>query len=202
MPDLDLDDELARLRDGVRETLPVPDFDQVVGRHRQRVVRRRMQIGAVVSVLVVSLAVPLLREQMVPDPPPDAPSPPVAATLPRSPFISEVNFADAEHGYAIRVTCEGRPVTCSEVLLVTDGGDRWEKRPLPRPDAAPSWSRGVISLLGPDELTVDWSLSGQNARKHRVHSTAGGRTWQAVPVPSVAETFGKTEDLHSERKAG
>ncbi|MGH3880077.1 MAG: hypothetical protein ACRDSK_23890 [Actinophytocola sp.] len=183
MPDLDLEDELARLRDGVRETLPVPDFDQVVGRHRQRVVRRRMQIGAVVAVLVVSLAVPLLREQMIPDPPP----PPVASTLTKGPFISGVGFIDAEHGFVIRARCAGRPVSCSEALLATDDGTRWDKRPLPRPDSAPSWARGWISVLGTDELTVDWPLSPgtEGTRSYRMHSTDGGRTWDEVAVPGV-----------------
>jgi photosystem II stability/assembly factor-like uncharacterized protein len=182
MPDTELDAELARLRDGVRGSLPVPGFDQVVTRHRQRVVRRRMQVGAVAAVLAVSVAVPVLREQMVPDPAPPATPP----DTPRSSFVSAVDFADPEHGYAIRTTCETR-VSCADQLLTTGDGSHWRTRPLPRPDPAPSWARGHLQVLGRDELTVDWPLSAalEDTQVHRVYSTDGGASWESVRMPSV-----------------
>lgn len=180
MPDPDLDDELARLRDRVRESLPVPGLDQVVARHRQRTTRRRMQIGAVAAVLVVSAAVPLLRTQMAPEP-----APPAASPMPRGPFISSMDLTGTGHGYVIRATCGGRPVSCEEELLTTDDGTHWDERRLPRPDTAPSWSRGQLRSLGPDEITVDWSLSAQATRDARVYSGDGGRTWESVAVPGV-----------------
>lgn len=183
MPDTDLDAELARLRDDVRGALPVPGFEQVVARHKQRVVRRRMQIGAVVAVLVVSLAVPLLRGQLAARPP----APPVGTSMPTGTYFTSINFFDGEHGYAIRRTCEGEPVECGYELLATSDGEHWDKRPLPRPESAPSWVSGQINVLGPEELTVDWPLSAASevARYHRMHSTDGGRTWDDVGLPLI-----------------
>lgn len=145
-----------------------------------------MQIGAVVAVLVVSLAVPLLRTQMVPEPAPDH-APPVASSLPKGPFISSVDFVDTDHGYVIRSTCRGRPTSCTEELLATDDGEHWKKNRLPRPDTAPSWSRGQLQTLGRDELTVDWAQSAglEGTRIHRKHSVDGGETWEDVAVPGV-----------------
>jgi hypothetical protein len=182
MPDSDLDIELARLRDGVRGALPVPGLDQVVARHKQRAVRRRMQIGAVVAVLAVSIAVPVLREQMVPDPARPATTP----DTPRSSFVSAVDFADPEHGYAVRTTCQSR-VSCADQLLTTGDGAHWRTRSLPRPDSAPSWARGHLQVLGRDELTVDWPMSAalEDTLVHRVHSTDGGASWETVPMPGV-----------------
>ncbi len=187
MPDTDLDAELSCLREELRGSLPVPAFSQVVARHKQRVVRRRMQIGAVVAVLVVSLAVPLLRDQMAPDPPEVATPPPVEGLTPTGPFIAGAEFADPDHGYVIRAKCKTGPRACTSELLATDDGQHWRKRDLPRPDSAPSWSMGNLEVLGPDEITVDWPLSPVNEtlRIHRSHSVDGGVTWETVLVPDV-----------------
>ncbi|HEV7651485.1 MAG TPA: sialidase family protein [Actinophytocola sp.] len=184
MLDSDLDEELTRLREGVRGALPLPAFEQVVARHKQRVVRRRMQIGAAVAVLVVSLAIPLLRGQLVPDPKPPA-APPDTSVVPTGPFFNDVDFFDADHGYAIRTTCKsGNARKCTGELLATSDGSHWEQRPLAKPESAPSWSRGSLEVLGPEELTIDWGLF-ENVHIHRTHSVDGGRTWQTVDVPDV-----------------
>jgi photosystem II stability/assembly factor-like uncharacterized protein len=182
--DSDLDQELTRMREGVRDTLPVPAFEQVVARHKQRVVRRRMQIGAAVAVLVVSLAIPLLRGQMIEDAKPAAP-PPNQSVLPKGPFLSDADFFDADHGYVVRTTCEnGDPQKCVEGLLATSDGTHWERRPLPKPGTVRSWARASIEVLGQDELTVDWT-EAQGELTHRIRSVDGGRTWRTVKVPDT-----------------
>ncbi len=189
MPEIDLDDELAALRADLRESLPVPGMTTVRRRAKQRVVRRRMQIGAVVAVVAVSAAVPALRPHIVPDPAPAGSPPasrPAEPTYPKGPFVSGFGFADADHGYAVRATCaKDRSPNCQEKLLATSDGEHWESRSLPRPKESPSWALGQLRVLGPDEVTVDWSLSPTNERTYRAHSVDGGRTWQAVPVPPV-----------------
>lgn len=191
--DSDLDQELTRLREGARGALSVPGFEQVVARHKQRVVRRRMQIGAAVAVLVVTLAIPLLRGQMVAHRDPAAP-PTNEPVGPRGPFINDVAFADADHGYAIRITCR---TGCAPQLLTTTDGRRWQSHPLSRPKDAPSWATGTLELLGPDELTIDWglSLADDGAPIHRTYSSDGGRTWREVDVPGiVTETVSSIPD--------
>jgi len=190
MPDTDLDTELSRLRDEMRDEMPVPGFEQVVARHKQRVIRRRMQLGAVAAVLVVSAAIPVLRAQVAPDEKPAPPGGPSyeAPEQPTGPYVSDVQFTDADHAFAIRAQCVGSPATCRETLLATDdGGEHWQKRTLPRPPSAPTWSKGNLHTLTQDELTVDWPLSAalEGSRFHRIHSTDGGRTWQTVAVPPI-----------------
>ena len=185
MRDSDLDEELTRLREGVRGALPVPGFEQVVARHKQRVVRRRMQIGAAVAVLVVTLAIPLLRDQMVADPTPPASPPPNHGVMPKGPFLSDVDFFDADHGYVLRAACRnGDPLKCSEELLATSDGSHWAKRSLAKPSSVPSYARGSLKALGPEEVVIDWD-QGQGDQLHRIHSTDGGRTWQSVDVPDL-----------------
>jgi photosystem II stability/assembly factor-like uncharacterized protein len=182
--DSDLDRELTRLRDDMRGALPVPGIENVVARHKQRVVRRRMQIGAAVAVLVVSLAIPLLRGQMVADPKPPASSP-NHNTLPNRPFFSDVDFFDADHGYAVRTECHnGDPLKCTEVLLATADGTHWAKRALPKPSPVQPWSRASLEVLGPAEITVDWGV-GESAQVNRLYSDDGGRTWQTVTLPTL-----------------
>jgi hypothetical protein len=187
MPDPDLDQELARLADDVRASVPVPGLDKIVARHKQRVVRRRMQIGAVVAVLVVSMAIPLLREQMAPEPRNPA-AQPESGTMPKEPFLTGVDFVDDDHGYAIRMICEnGDHNKCREEFLATEDGTHWETRRLPRPDSAPSWAGGRLVALGRDEVTVEWSasVSPEESDVHRVRSADGGRTWEQVTVPNL-----------------
>jgi hypothetical protein len=183
--DSDLDQELTRLREGVHDGLSVPAFTQVVARHKQRVVRRRMQIGAAVAVLVVSLAIPLLRGQLVADQKPAAPPAPNQSTPPKGPFLSDVDFFDADHGYVVRTTCaNGDPQKCAEKLLATSDGTHWAQRPLPKPGTVHSWARASIEVLGRDELTIDWT-EVQGKQTYRILSDDGGRTWQTVEVPDA-----------------
>lgn len=187
MPDTDLDTELTRLREELRSSLPVPGLNQIVARHKQRVVRRRMQVGAVVAVLVVSTAIPLLRNQMSDTPPASPPPPESPFSAPDGPFISDMEFADADHGYAIRANCKNGPRVCTGELLATDDGTHWKSRHLPKPDTTPSWDRGSLSVLGPEEIAIDWSTSpaAEGTGISRAHSVDGGETWTPVEVPDV-----------------
>jgi len=191
MPDIDLDAELAEMRESARRSMPVPAFGLVRDRHKQRTVRRRMQIGAAVAVLVVSLAVPLLRAGLAPESrPPAAPPAPVPdeQQIPDGPFVLNPDFADAEHGYAIRGNCPGRKyVNCTGELLATDdGGRRWESREIP--DL--SFSKGqlpVPHVLGPQEIALDWTRPdpANNRVGRRAFSEDGGQTWRTVELPHV-----------------
>lgn len=192
MPDIDLDAELANLRDGIRRSMPVPDFDRVRERSRQRVVRRRMQIGAAVAVLVVSAVVPLLRASTAPEPVPPAAPPVPVPERPRpqeGPFLHAVSFTDPDHGYALRGTCPDREYrNCTDELLVTaDGGGHWETREVPSDLEMFQGQLGELRVLGPDEIVLDWRRSGdpKNARTNRAHSVDAGRTWRTVEVPPV-----------------
>lgn len=186
MPDTDLDAQLTRLRDEVRDALPVPGFEKVVARHKQRVIRRRMQIGAVVAVLVVSLAIPLLRDQLVSGPPDVAARPP-SSTMDTGTFVADAEFADTEHGYAIRATCKSGPRKCTTELLVTGDGEHWQKRDIPRPGTTPSWANPDLHVLGREEITLDWPVSPsvESTQVARWHSRDAGRTWEKVDVPVV-----------------
>jgi hypothetical protein len=198
MPDTDLDQELARLGDEVRTSMSVPGLDKIVARHKQRVVRRRMQIGAVAAVLVVSMAMPLLREQLEPAPRKPAAPPEKTGDMPKEPFFTNVDFVDDDHGYAIRMACEnGIRERCKEELLVTEDGTHWEHRRLPRPKSAPSWAGATLVPLGRDEIVIDWSASAaiESPEVYRVRSTDSGRTWEHVAVPdTVTDTVEEIPD--------
>ncbi|HEY0451644.1 sialidase family protein [Actinophytocola sp.] len=196
MPDLDLDAELGRLRDGIRQSVHVPDFDRVVERSRQRVVRRRMQIGAVAAVLAVSAAVPLLRAGTAPDPiRPATPPPATAPTVPTritEPFVHDVEFADRDHGYALRANCKDEPAPqeCPQTLLSTDdGGAHWASHPVPKQQSLPKGVLGRLLVLGRDKVGVDWFVLDVNSQANRIYSDDGGRTWRQVELfPVVTDT--------------
>lgn len=188
MPDLDLDAELGRLRDGIRQSVPVPNFDRVLERSRQRVVRRRMQIGAAVAVLVVSVAVPLLRAGMAPDQvePAGPPARTTEPTVPDHPFVYEGDFADREHGYALRAECSQDGACTVELLATGDGGEHWRSHPVPTPDGVPRRFLPRLYVLGEDEVVASWFLPGAvDAAERRLHSEDGGRTWQPVAMPRL-----------------
>ena len=191
MPDVER--QLAILRDELRGAVPVPDIGTVAERHQQRRIRLRMQIGAVAAVLAVSGVVPILRQLDVEEPPPATPpavTTPPPQTAPGSPFVYEMQFADADSGYALR--CEGvegaDPPPCPLTLLATDDLENWvEVGPVAVPERTDVDHIGRLIVLGPDELVVDWSNvdDGSSSASARVHSDDGGRTWQNVPVPGV-----------------
>jgi hypothetical protein len=169
----ELDRELTALRADLHAALTPPDLTKVAGRARQRSVRRRMQIGAVAAVVVVSVVVPALRA--VPSEPPGIPP------FPQPGPTYQVDFADADHGYALRGDCEQVQGPCRyRLFATTDGGRRWEERGLPQAtvDHGSAW----LIVAGRTEITVDRDPMMGAGVIHADHSTDGGRTWSdAVP---------------------
>lgn len=189
----DLDDELAGLRDNIRESVCQPELGTLVARSQQRSSRRRRQFGAVAAVLVVGATIPLLRTALRPAPDdavrPATPMPttthrltvdaPPPGTLIADPFIYDADFADDRHGYALRGVCgPENNAECSSELLVTDDGKTWSIKKLP---AALGHTIGSVSgqlvVLGPNKLLVGeiYSRGGP-----RFFSADAGQTWQQV----------------------
>jgi hypothetical protein len=167
MPDLDT--SLRELRDELRGRLTRPDLSQVAGRAQQQVVRRRMQLGAIVAVVLVSVAVPVMR--MVPSgshPPAQPPDPP-------PPYV--VDFADADHGYAFRQDCEEMNGPCTfSMRATTDGGATWQ--PVELPDGDEPYGRGGIAVLGPKEVWFSRAKSGLRGVPEQFVTDDGGGTWR------------------------
>lgn len=170
----ELDRSLHELRDDLRSTITPPDLDQVVGRARQRSVRRRMQVGAIAAVVAVSAAVPALRLM------PEQPTP---AGPPAAPVTYQVDFADAEHGYALESVCDG---PCAFTLLATtDGGRSWQPRQVPAGDEA--HRKSELLVVGPEQLTINLSPVDPEAAATGFFSTDSGRTWREFDALALAE---------------
>lgn len=177
MPDFDRD--LALLRDDLRDHVHQPELTKVIARSRQRTTRRRMQLGAVLAVLVVAAAIPVLRTTLRPAPDdPATTTSPTTGQVPAGPVLNAIDFADERHGYAIRSTCVAGVSDCSNELVVTSDGAHWAKRALP---AAATDTRvaAVVEVLGPEAIVVATSMAGVDPR---FYSADAGRTWQEVPA--------------------
>jgi hypothetical protein len=175
----ELDTSLAKLRDDLRTTINRPELSRVADRARQRMVRRRMQIGAIVAVVLVSVAVPLLRAL------PDV-SPP--ATPPRADrsVTYQLDFANASRGYALRSECDDPDGPCAFALLVTaDGGRGWQPRKLPLDNE--HYSNADLRVQGPDKLLFYPVPTGdEDTMARQFYSPDAGRTWRELPA-AVAE---------------
>jgi hypothetical protein len=185
----ELDTSLRKLRDDLRTTINRPDLSQVADRGRQRTVRRRMQIGAIVAVLLVSVAVPLLRALPDASPPATPPQAEVSVTY-------QVDFADASRGYALRSDCEDPDGPCAFALLVTvDSGQSWQPRK-PPVDNRP-YQGATLIVRGPNKLVFYASPSDDdNMIIKQFISTDAGRTWREftedsggapTPIPEDAQ---------------
>lgn len=164
MPDLDA--SLRELREDLRSTIAKPGLDKVADRARQRTVRRRMQIGAIVAVVLVSVAVPLLRS--LPDPTPPATPPP--ARTQSVPY--ELAFADRTNAYALGRDCGAPTDPCTFRLLASDDGGRsWARRTVP----AGEYADGALGVLGPDVLRLYTRRTDDSMKIWA--SRDGGRTW-------------------------
>jgi hypothetical protein len=156
----ELDTSLRGLRDELHAAIPVPSVGGVAGRARTR---RRTQLAAIVAVIAVALAVPVLRSFSTSVEPAERPRPAQS-------FV--VDFADADHGYALATHCPENGEGCSfSVYATTDGGRSWQRRVLPGP--ASSYLVAELYVLGPDLLAID-------RRNSRLYSADAGRSWQEV----------------------
>lgn len=176
MPDLDT--ELAALRNHLHESISPPDVARVADRARQRTVRRRTQIAVIAAVLAVSAAVPVLRV-LPADEPADRPARSVPPTY-------TVDFADADHGFALDRQCDRQGGTC-RLLWTDDGGENWARRDLPAPPADDSAIVAVI-VLGPERVAID-RLAPEGGGGERIYSDDAGRTWRTVPAAWDAPTI-------------
>ncbi len=164
----DLDTSLRELRDKLHAAIPLPDVTRVAGRARTR---RRLQLGAIAAVVAVALAVPVLRalpSDVRPAAPPPAPRP-----------TTQLDFFDADHGYALIGRCEP---TCAFTLHATaDGGRTWAPRTLPAArNGTGGYFTAALYVLGPDEVVIDRLGASAAGWKDRVHSADGGRSWRVI----------------------
>lgn len=170
----DLEAELRGLRDELNAAIPLPELDKVTGRSRTR---RRLQLGAVVAVVAVALSVPVLRA--LPD---------QEAAQPAAPSTSYLlDFADADHGYALARRCVVADENCQYALYRTaDGGRDWQPRQLPpAADEKTGYRTATLFVLGPDAVTIE-RPKGDTA--DRIASVDGGRTWTMIQRPWAAAT--------------
>lgn len=164
----DLDDDLRGLRDELTAAIPLPDVHAVTGRARAR---RRTQLGAIVAVIVVALAVPVLRGM-------DTNTRPAAKEPPNTSYV--LDFADPDNGYALVRHCPPGRSGCAFTLYgSTDGGRTWEKRSLPPAlDPKTGYFNATMYVLGPDAVAIDRPKA---ADSDRIYSGDGGRTWHRNP---------------------
>jgi hypothetical protein len=154
-----------------------PVVDRVLARATQRATRKRMLAVAAAAVVVLAVVVPLLRVKETP-PPVAIPPPSTSWTPPSHKYVSEVEFADDHHAYALRADCPSSD--CDLELLESDDGRHWTARPVRKP-AQPEPMMGVLNVLGPLEVAVDWfPVSPPASQVYRVHSSDGGRSWKSM----------------------
>jgi photosystem II stability/assembly factor-like uncharacterized protein len=184
----DLDGELAGLRDRLREDVRQPELGAVLERSRQRTSRRRLQFGAVAAVLVVGASIPVLRTVLRPIPdanPPQATSPvettqvqPKPQPNADQPFVYDIDFLDERHGYALRATCTTGPDTkCVSQLLLTNDGEHWESRELPKEFPQTTGVSATLYVFGQNKVAVGDVFPGGTPR---YYTTDGGWTWTLV----------------------
>jgi hypothetical protein len=184
------EEDVAAALATVRAATVPPEHARLLTQLRQQRARRKTLAGAAVAVLLVALIVPLLRES--------APKPTARLALPpptppqRTSRLHWVDFADREHGYALRFDCavtDTSTSSCIAEVLATDDGEHWTPRAVPRPERRGVQLTGFPRILGQRELVVDWQADPNSALVDRMHSTDSGRHWARVDVPaSVTET--------------
>jgi hypothetical protein len=171
----DLDTSLRELREDLRSTITKPGLDRVADRARQRSVRRRMQIGAIVAVVLVSVAVPLMRS--LPEPTPPASPPPTTATRASVPY--QLTFADRTHVFALGRICPGPFERCSFRLMASaDAGRSWQRRTMP----GGTHTEGSLGLLGRRALVFYTSTGDADNFLITFISRDEGRSWRRYDI--------------------
>jgi hypothetical protein len=171
----ELDTRLAGLRDELHAAIPLPDVEHVTGRARAR---RQLQLAAIVTVIAVALAVPVLRAMPADSP---AAGPPIRPTT-----TYAVDFADPDNGYALARTCAPNETDgCAFNLLRTaDGGRDWRTMTLPAPvNPITGYFNAFMYVLGPDEIAIDRPGRSGSPMADRIYSTDGGRSWLVLTNP-------------------
>jgi hypothetical protein len=172
----ELDTGLEELRADLRAGIRRPDLGHVAGRARRQKVRRRTQIGSIVAVVLVIAVVPLLRSAPADDNRPANPSPD---------YTYEVDFADADHGYALGSDCVTNELCWFTLLATTDGGRSWQPRTLPK--ASGRYKSGGMHVFGPNQVV--FSLVGEDgAPGGEFISDDAGRTWRGWSGLRASET--------------
>lgn len=178
----DLDTQLRGLREELNAAIPLPDVEHVTGRARAR---RRTQLGAIMAVIVVALAVPVLRA---------LPFGEEAATPPARSTSYLIDFADREHGYALARTCVTGNEGCRYTFYRTDdGGETWQPNRLPSPpDGETTYFGASLYVLGPDAVTIQRPRGNES---DRISSIDGGRSWRtAQPTDAAASNVPLARD--------
>jgi photosystem II stability/assembly factor-like uncharacterized protein len=174
----ELDTALEGLRDELTAAIPLPDVEHVTGRARTR---RRLQVGAIATVIMVAAAVPTLRA---------LPGSPVATppVQPRTGYV--MDFADPDHGFAIGRRCEKTREGCSfSFYRTTDGGRDWQTMTLPAPLSPDTgYFSADMYVVGPYEVAINRLSGTPDDWVDRIHTTDGGRSWQEVKPPWVGGT--------------
>lgn len=130
--------------------------------------------GLLVATAALSYA---LRPEDVREPPAELPG----RTAPADSFT--VDFADPQHGFAVRHSCNGRLPGCWLSLLVTDdGGHNWgAEQPLPESVNSPGRSSARLSALGGCALAID-AQADDPTKVFRIFSDDCGGHWRRVPL--------------------
>lgn len=195
------EEEVAAALAAVRAATPPPEHPRLRNRLRQQRTRRKTLVGAAVAVLLAAVAVPMLRES-APKPASDLVFPP--PTPARTSHIHWADFADREHGYALRFDCAGTvgsTESCIVDVLATEDGEHWTARRVPRPERDGAQLNGFLKVLGPRELVVDWQTDPTSTRVDRMHSSDGGRHWERVDIPASPRTTPAVPDGGSAYRA-
>ena len=182
------EEDVAAALGAVRAATPAPEPARLYELLRQRRVRRKTLVGAAAAVFVVAIAVPALREPTPPRTEERIAVPPLP--VPRERHIYWVDFADRDHGYALRFDC---PTTSSSIgtdecvadMLATDDGERWTTLRVPGPVRYGDRLAGTLRVLGRREVVIDWQADPDRALVDRMHTTDGGRHWERVSIPAA-----------------
>jgi hypothetical protein len=171
----ELDTGLEELRTDLRAAIRRPDLGQVATRARQQRMRRRTQIGAMVAVVLVIVAVPLLRStsRHQPADPPEKQTPS---------YDYQIDFADTEHGYALGSDCDSASFCLFTLLATTNRGKSWAPRTLPK--ISGKYEGSYLRVFGQSQLAFELVLSTGETIEEFLSDDAG-RTWRKFEVNDV-----------------
>lgn len=166
----DLDNELAAVRSEMRGIVHPPTFGDVIERSRRRATRRWSVAVAAAAAVAVAVALPVIQSLV------RRADPPAAGPLPG--HVTDVDFADPTHGYALLNTCLPGPRAgrqCDWHVAVTLDGASWQLRAAPELDGG---SGARVVALGGGQAIIE--------QEGKRWFSRDGKRWQQVPGPSVS----------------